>query len=859
VPGGTLQLDDNTPPGPAVSGFVRGDVIDLRGLPFDPGDSVVYDAPSGVLSVASGSLVDTLGLPGVAAGTLFALFADGFGGTAVRAVPPAPGGLGLAPGSDSGVAGDNRTNVTSPLLLGQGEAGDTVSLFEAGAVVGGGTVGADGVLSATAAGLAPGVHVLSAVQTDRYGDVSAPSGGLSVTIDTSVPVVSSPAVSPVWNGGAAPLGIAAPSDDDDAPEALSIVVTHLPANGTVSLSGGGAVGLGQTLAAGDLAGLRFTPGALQVGRSDNFGYLVTDPAGNGAFGAATISVAASAPTVFDFVYLYQTGGDYYYGTVVDDGTFGYQAGQAVSGAAGRYDIFNQRSQATPLPAGTVSVVNYTHNGTGQASAVPVLTAGGASDGAGGLGSEADRVRGSDGRDHAFSPLSPASFAGGLVALYGFVFAYADGRAFYTGTVADDGSFGLTPGVTSKTVAGGTYTIFAQGMTTQPAGSVVIDRFVAGDAAFIASHDGAADGVQGLGSETAAITVGGQRAPFGSGLEPDLLLVTGRVVPGAAPGDATGRALNELYLEVLGRDIDASGQATYGAAVAAGTSLAAIRQTLAQSPELQTRLNQLYNQVLGRDLDASGQATYSAAVAAGSSLFTLGSGGPQVGGAIELILAQSGEAQDRIRDIYRDVLGRAADGGGLTTYIAALGNGTPLNGIAGVRGIIAHSPEAQLDLAGGAGVPGLFPQLVGRAPDAAELGAMTDLLSQDPRSGRLTSLPAVQDALRRSGAAVLSEAVTPGGYQTVTATAAQTGYTAAPQVPTLFVFADLALGHDTIAGFDTSRDTIQLPKSRAADFAAVQNATQDTALGATISLNPSQSILLTGIAKTALTPANFEFV
>src|SRR5262249_25250294 len=204
--------------------------------------------------------------------------------------------------------------------------------------------------------------------------------------------------------------------------------------------------------------------------------------------------------------------------------------QQANGAAGRYDIFNQRSDVTALPPGAVSVLNYVHSGPGQASVIPVITAAGKLDGTAGPGSEGDQLRGTDGQNHAFTSTQPASFTGGVVQLYGFVFTYNDGRAFYTGTVADDGKFGLSPGVTTKTVAGGTYSIFVDGTTTRANGSVAIDRFVAGDAALIPVHGGAADGTQGLGSEAASLSLGGPSAGVSSSQEPKLA----RALPPGAP-------------------------------------------------------------------------------------------------------------------------------------------------------------------------------------------------------------------------------------------------------------------------------------------------------------------------------------
>src|SRR5207244_1375101 len=178
--------------------------------------------------------------------------------------------------------------------------------------------------------------------------------------DRTAPSVSSPSLSAQWDGGAVPLGIAAPSDADDAAagRALAITVTALPGNGTVTLSGGvSVVSLGQSLTTGQLSGLQFTPGSLQVGKTGSFSYSVADLAGNAANGTATITVAASPTTsVFDFVYSYFGSKDYYLGTVADNGTFGTRIGSfASAGGAGQYTVLDQQNPTSPPQPGTVSV------------------------------------------------------------------------------------------------------------------------------------------------------------------------------------------------------------------------------------------------------------------------------------------------------------------------------------------------------------------------------------------------------------------------------------------------------------------------------------------------------------------------
>jgi len=143
-------------------------------------------------------------------------------------------------------------------------------------------------------------------------------------------------------------------------------------------------------------------------------------------------------TIYDLVFVYNDGKDYYYGTVSDNGSRGYQVGQQISTAFGQYDIYNQAG-ATSQASGTVFVTYYSHGGLGQASYTPLRDSQGLAAGSNGLGSEADSILGTDGLYHPFSGSTEAAIS--TSGLYGFVFNYSDATAYYFGTVADDGTYG----------------------------------------------------------------------------------------------------------------------------------------------------------------------------------------------------------------------------------------------------------------------------------------------------------------------------------------------------------------------------------------------------------------------------------
>ncbi len=127
----------------------------------------------------------------------------------IDTVPPAqPTSVTLDPASDSGVPGDDITNVASPVIDGQGGAdGDVIALYDGNAIIGSGTVSSGAWSVSATTPLSVGSNVLSATETDIAGNVSVPSGGLTVTLDTTIP----PAPTGVALTSASDTG--APNDD----------------------------------------------------------------------------------------------------------------------------------------------------------------------------------------------------------------------------------------------------------------------------------------------------------------------------------------------------------------------------------------------------------------------------------------------------------------------------------------------------------------------------------------------------------------------------------------------------------------------------------------------------------------------
>lgn len=147
---------------------------------------------------AGGTLTLTTNFSGLDDGTLTASVtltdagnntSDAGTDTAVKdtAVPDAPSTPDLNTASDSGSSQtDNITNDNTPTFTGTAESGAVVKIYRNGVEVGTG-VAAGGTYSITTTSLADGSHSITARATDAAGNESAPSGALSVTIDTAAP------------------------------------------------------------------------------------------------------------------------------------------------------------------------------------------------------------------------------------------------------------------------------------------------------------------------------------------------------------------------------------------------------------------------------------------------------------------------------------------------------------------------------------------------------------------------------------------------------------------------------------------------------------------------------------------------
>ncbi|MDN7452300.1 Ig-like domain-containing protein [Burkholderia cenocepacia] len=114
----------------------------------------------------------------------------------------------------SSIANGGATDDATPTLTGTAEPGSTVTIHDGDAVLGSVTADADGKWTFTpATPLTDGEHEITAVAQDAAGNVSAPSLGMTVIIDTSLP--KTPTIAEVVDNVGDVTGALQPHDKTD--------------------------------------------------------------------------------------------------------------------------------------------------------------------------------------------------------------------------------------------------------------------------------------------------------------------------------------------------------------------------------------------------------------------------------------------------------------------------------------------------------------------------------------------------------------------------------------------------------------------------------------------------------------------
>lgn len=195
-----------------------------------------------------------------------------------QAAPPT--NLGLKASSDSGTLGDGITNSATPIVTGQSEAGAGVKLYTNNGTTLLGTTTADGSgnWSITSSTLTEGEHTLTAIQTDKAGNVSLSSNGFSYVLDTIGPTAMALSTTQVSSSQANAGSTVATLQSTDN---TAVVYDFAVGNGTIDADNGKFSISGNSL----VADSNLSSGTYHI-------YLsATDAAGNSAFQIFSVTVA----------------------------------------------------------------------------------------------------------------------------------------------------------------------------------------------------------------------------------------------------------------------------------------------------------------------------------------------------------------------------------------------------------------------------------------------------------------------------------------------------------------------------------------------------------------------------------------
>jgi hypothetical protein len=152
--------------------------------------------------------------------------------------------------------------------------------------------------------------------------------------------------------------------------------------------------------------------------------------------------------------------------------------------------------------------------------------------------------------------------------------------------------------------------------------------------------------------------------------------------------STGNAafLCSVYEDLLGRAPDPGGLAVWESELAAGVSDEQVAHDIATSPEYRSRLVQFYYEgFLRRAADPGGLASWVGLLNAGGNDQSVVEG---IMGSPEFYADAGGTPSGFVTALYTDLLGRAADPGGLASWVGQLNAGVSLGAV--VAGVLSSN-------------------------------------------------------------------------------------------------------------------------------------------------------------------------
>jgi PKD repeat protein len=142
-----------------------------------------------------------------------------------------------------------------------------------------------------------------------------------------------------------------------------------------------------------------------------------------------------------------------------------------------------------------------------------------------------------------------------------------------------------------------------------------------------------------------------------------------------------RYVQQLYLDLLGRPVDAAGATYWTQLINAGGSRATAAFAIVSGHEYHAKMIEgVFQQVLHRGIDAQGVAYWSGLLDTGASVENLTA---FIMGSDEYYARAGGTPNGFINAAFADVLGRAPDPGGRAYFLSLLQQGVPRGAAAGV--------------------------------------------------------------------------------------------------------------------------------------------------------------------------------
>jgi uncharacterized protein (TIGR03118 family) len=188
----------------------------------------------------------------------------------------------------------------------------------------------------------------------------------------------------------------------------------------------------------------------------------------------------------------------------------------------------------------------------------------------------------------------------------------------------------------------------------------------------------------------------------------------------APGGANARFVDQLYQDLLGRQADAAGLASWLAGLDQGMTRAQVVAGIENSTEYRAVLvQQAYQQFLHRSADQAGLSAWMAFLQQGHTVEQMEAG---IIGSPEYFQTRGGGSNNGfLAALYQDALNRALDAGGQAAFGAALANGATAGQIA--ASVLSSAEALQGD------VQGFYRNVLGRPAEGAGLNAFVSAMQQ----------------------------------------------------------------------------------------------------------------------------------